>query len=315
MQPMIAVSHAEPRVPRGGQARIARVSSLALSLRGREKIGLHKVLVRREHVRAVPVGARCYSALVIGKRGAEELRSVFFRKENYFALLRAPRVLVSPISLILDEVFSRSLRTSIVDLRTPIGRAQVHLNGPVDLSTVFGVFCREDYHSDSQLKIAVDLGANIGIATLYFLTRNATSFVYAFEPVPANAETFIRNIAPHASRCDFSQVAVGSRSGKVRFGIEPTGKFGGINKTFDKQIDVTCVAINDVLDRVLTKHSEIDVLKIDVEGSEEEIIAAIAPVFWKRIRRIYSENSTSTSFMPDNFRRSYRYNVERLERL
>ena len=75
------------------------------------------------------------------------------------------------------------------------------------------------------------------------------------------------------------------------------------------------MAINDVLERVLSKHSEIDILKIDVEGTEQEIIAAIAPQFWRRIRCVYSENSSSAALIPDDFRRTFRYNVERLQRL
>jgi FkbM family methyltransferase len=237
------------------------------------------------------------------------------QKETYFAVLRALWVLESPLPLIRDEVLSHSLREREIWVRTPVGRIWIRLNSSVDLSTVFGVFCRDDYHTDSQLKVAVDIGANIGIATLYFLTRNSKSLVYAYEPVPRNAESLLLNVYPFGRRCDLSRSAVGVESGVVDFGVEPTGKFGGIKASCPDRIKVPCIAINEVLERVLSIHSEIDCLKIDIEGTERETLAAVRPEFWKRIRCIYAENCNSKDFMPENFRRGFRYNVERLQRL
>lgn len=255
-----------------------------------------------------------FSLLVIGKRRVSDVLSVLRRKESYGAMFRALTVLESPLSLIWREVLSRSSGNLDVRVRTPIGKTRIHLNGSADLSTVFGVFCRNDYRADLQLNVAVDLGANIGVATLYFLTRNERAFVYAYEPVPRNVETFRINAAPFAGRYELAEDAVGAESGTVSFGIEPTGKFGGIKTAYSNRITVKCLAINDVLENVLSKHSVIDCLKVDVEGTEAEIIAAIAPEHWQRIGRIYAENCDSTAVMPKNFRRTFRYNVECLQR-
>jgi len=251
---------------------------------------------------------------VIGKRTSGDLKWVLRQRETYLAVLRALWVLESPLSLIRDEVLSRSLRSNEISLRTPIGRVRAHLNGPVDLSTLFGVFCRDDYRVGPDLKVAVDIGANIGMTSLYFLSRNSTSLVYAYEPVPQNTKRLLVNIAPFGSRCELSPVAVGARSGTVDFGVEPTGKFGGIKVASSERISVSCTGINDLLERVLSKHSEIDCLKIDVEGTERETLAGISREFWSRIGCVYAENCNSSSFMPENFSRSFRYNVERLER-
>jgi FkbM family methyltransferase len=261
-----------------------------------------------------PLEAACYRAAVLGKRGRKALRTGLGSWENYLALVRALAILESPLPLIRDEVFARSLRRRDVGLRTPIGRIRAHLNDAVDLSTLFGVFCRVDYRTGSDLRVAVDVGANIGLASLYFLSRNRTAFVYSYEPVPRNVETLRLNTAPFAQRIDITQAAVATRSGIAEFRIEPTGKFGGLTARYDERIEVPCVAINDVLDRVLTAHGEIDCLKLDVEGMENELLRGIAPEFWPRIRAIYAENCDSSSFMPATFRRTRRYNVERLER-
>jgi FkbM family methyltransferase len=252
---------------------------------------------------------------MIGKRDLGAVQRVLGRKETYTALARALVVLESPLPVIWDEVFARSSGRPDVGVRTPIGKVRVQLSDRVDLSTVFGVFCRADYRCDSRVRVAVDIGANIGVASLYFLTRNAGAIVHAYEPVPRNAAALATNTARFAQRLRFHQVAVGTRSGTADFAVEPTGKFGGLTAPYSERIQVECVAINDLLERVLSEHGRIDCLKIDVEGTERDLLAAVAPEHWQRIACIYAEHCDSRAFLPANFRRSYRYNVERLERV
>ena len=54
----------------------------------------------------------------------------------------------------------------------------------------------------------------------------------------------------------------------MRFGVEPTGRYGGIGLELDGSIEVDCLEINDVLERVLEREPAIDVLKLDTEGLE-----------------------------------------------
>lgn len=251
----------------------------------------------------------------LGKRDWRNAKWVLSQKETYLGLFRALKVLDEPFSLIREELFSCSLRRNRISLHTPIGRVYVHLNSAVDLSTVMGVFCREDYRIGSGAKVVIDVGANIGIASLYFLTRDKDTFVYAYEPVPQNVETFRQNIAPYAERCELVEVAVGPESGLVDFGLEPTGKFGGIKVPSVTNIRVPCVTINEVMERVVSKHGAIDCLKIDVEGSEREILSSMARQFWDRVGCVYAEDCNCVGFMPPNFRRTFRYNVERLARV
>ena len=56
-------------------------------------------------------------------------------------------------------------------IRTPLGVVATALYSRDDMLTVNEVFCRQDYRAGTDLRVAVDLGANIGISALYFLTR------------------------------------------------------------------------------------------------------------------------------------------------
>src|SRR4030088_2506054 len=71
-------------------------------------------------------------------------------------------------------------------IRTPLGVVAPRLHGPHDMFTVNEVFCREDYRAGPHDRIVVDIGSNIGISALYFLTRSRDVRCHLFEPVPRN---------------------------------------------------------------------------------------------------------------------------------
>jgi FkbM family methyltransferase len=251
--------------------------------------------------------------MTLGKRQWRDLSYVLARRETYGALLQAFSVFESPVSVLKDELFSSSLHNKRVSLKTPVGRLQANLHSPVDLSTVMGVFCRQDYRLAPTAKVVVDIGANIGIASLYFLSRSTDVVVYAYEPVPRNVERCLQNTEPFAARFSLSPTAVGTRTQMVRFGVEPTGKFGGMKLDSPESIEVPCVSINHVMEQVLSRHDRVHCLKIDIEGSEAEVLSSMHASYWSRVDCIFAENCDSRSYMPRQFDRTFRYNVERLQ--
>jgi FkbM family methyltransferase len=163
------------------------------------------------------------------------------------------------------------------------------LHGPHDLLTVNEVFCRLDYSAPDDVAVVVDVGANIGISALYFLTRNAESRCYLYEPVPLNVERLERNLTAFRRRYVLRQAAVWDRGGTVAFGVESTGRYGGIGVAAPRQVEVDCLPVNQVLEDVLAQEERIDVLKIDTEGAELATVAAIRPDLLERISLIYFE--------------------------
>jgi FkbM family methyltransferase len=176
-------------------------------------------------------------------------------------------------------------------VHTPIGQVRLRLYSVDDLMTLNEVFAREDYKATPQDRIVVDVGSNIGISAGYFLSRSLDSYVYAHEPVPRNIARLHDNLKPFRERYAIDEVAVGTESGQVTFGIEDTGRYGGVGLNTGESIRVECVKSNDILDRVLARHGAIDILKADVEGYEEKILLGIAPSVLPRIRKIYAEHT------------------------
>lgn len=156
-------------------------------------------------------------------------------------------------------------------LRTPLGPVAVHLSDRHDLLTVCEIFCRRDYGSGSP-RLVVDIGANVGFATLYFLTRRSDSFVVCCEPDLENVTVLERNLAEFADRYELIRAAVVVDDvPTVRF--RPAGRYGRVDESGD--VEVPAVAITALLDSVTAARGRIDLLKIDTEGSEQTLVEAL----------------------------------------
>src|SRR5262249_22538671 len=153
-------------------------------------------------------------------------------------------------------------------VRTPTGTVTAKAYSHHDVFTIQEIFGREDYRADGSLGVVVDIGSNIGLSTLYFLTRNHTSRCYAYEPVPRNVDRLLSNLAQYKARYELHEVAVAASGGIVDFTVEPTGRYGGIGVPGSEKIRVPCRPVADVLAGVLEREEVVDILKVDTEGAE-----------------------------------------------
>jgi FkbM family methyltransferase len=190
-------------------------------------------------------------------------------------------------------------------VRTPAGVVAPTVYSHHDVITVSEVFCRGDYRLPAGARVVVDIGSNIGISALYFLTRSATLRVHLYEPDPRNAARLRANLEAFAGRWTLHEEAVADRGGVVSFGREDTGRYGGIGVAAAEQIKVRCRHVNDVLGPVLASHGRIDLLKIDTEGLENRTVAAIDEALVRDIGEIVFETRTPLNPWPERFRMTF----------
>lgn len=204
------------------------------------------------------------------------------------------RVCERPLDFARRYFFGSGAYPYVCALRTPLGVVRPTLYSHHDVWTASEVFCREDYRAGPDTQVVVDIGSNIGVSALYFLTRNARCRGYLFEPDPRNVARLEQNLTDFADRCFVEEVAVGPRSELVSFGREPTGRYGGVDRITDDVIQVRCLAIETALERVLVNEDSVDVLKIDTEGLEEATVGAIPPAVLESVRTIFFESERAT---------------------
>lgn len=226
---------------------------------------------------------------MLGNRRLERLCVAPFQPRHYRALFNMARAGNNFREVLRRYLTERGQYPYDLSVRTPIGRFPVRLYNPHDLLTLNEVFFRKDYPTMRNLRVVVDLGSNIGISALYFLTRNQDCRCYLYEPDPRNTAKLRHNLGGLEGRYMLAEKAVAHKAGQVDFGIEPTGRYGGIGAKTGQAITVQCLEINTVLLDVLSKEGRIDILKVDTEGVEIPTVEAIDREMLGRIGRIYVE--------------------------
>ncbi len=249
----------------------------------------------------------------VGGRSLRVILRAPFEARHVGALVNMVRVYPRPWRELWRYLSASGQYPYECTVRTPLGRRTLTLDSHHDLLTVNEVFCRLDYRSPRDIRTAVDIGSNIGVSALYFLTRNPDVRCWCFEPNPRNLARLRSNLAGFGDRYSLDGTAVADVAGRVKFGVEPTGRYGGIDVETGMSIEVDCLAINDVLERVLLDTATIDVVKIDTEGAEARTVRAIRADLMAHVRRVYLETATLESFNPVLFRQSRRGQCTRLD--
>ena len=161
-----------------------------------------------------------------------------------------------PFDVLTRYVFGRGKYPERFRVRTPIGEQEVTAYSYHDLLTLVECFGKMDYRVPRDISFVVDVGANIGISALYFLSRNPDVRVRLYEPVAENAERLRRNLEGFEARYELLEQAVGMEHGTVEFAVEPTGRYGGVvteryvaEHGLDDagRVDVPMVEINQVV--------------------------------------------------------------------
>lgn len=246
---------------------------------------------------------------MLGNRSWYLIKRNALRRENYAALWRMRRVCLEPHEVAWRYLSGRGTYPYRCGVRTPLGVVSPVVYSHDDLITVSEVFCRLDYQARPDIRVVVDLGSNIGISALYFLTLNPEVYCHLYEPVPQNVERLRENLAGYEDRYELHEQAVWDRDGVVEFGVEPTGRYGGIALRRSRTIDVKAVDVNRVLEPI----PAVDVLKVDTEGAELATVRAIRDDLLDRIGVIYLETMERPTLHPSRFDAHFSCDTMRLE--
>ena len=259
----------------------------------------------------------------VGGRPLSVVWRALAEARHYRALGNMLRRYPRPAAALARYVFGRGAYPARVAVRTPAGAARPTLYSRHDMLTLNEVFCRLDYELEAPSRVVVDVGSNIGLSALYFLTRPSGPFCYLYEPDPRNVARLRDNLAAYDGRYELAVAAVGARAGRVRFATEPTGRYGrvgGAEGDAEERapgaaaITVDCLAINDVLEHALARTGTVDLVKIDTEGLELDTVRAMDPALLRRVRAIVVEAEPAEPLHPALFAQRQYGSVCRLTR-
>lgn len=163
-----------------------------------------------------------------------------------------------------------------------------------DLQGIREVWCCEVYRLpfDGPTDVLVDLGANIGLATLWLNRTHQFKRIVAVEPEPANAALVRQNLTINHVPAEVIEAAIGPRDGKASFIRHDSSNLGhvadGATAVANNTMEVPMVSMNRVLE-VLASDAVIDVLKLDIEGGEGALLLEGSREWLRRVRAIVAE--------------------------
>lgn len=175
----------------------------------------------------------------------------------------------------------------------------------------------EDYNYEQpglpEAPFIVDVGANIGLFSLYMKRQRPAARIAAFEPAPENLEALRRNLDLHGvTGVTVHPCGLGSDTSTTTFTYYPqmpgNSTFHPADKALQKSMmgerlgteraaelfHATEITV-DVrpLSRLLADHypdvATIDLLKVDVEGAELEVLGGIEDHDWARVKTVLLE--------------------------
>jgi FkbM family methyltransferase len=128
-------------------------------------------------------------------------------------------------------------------------------------------------HFESKDKNFWDIGTNYGFYPWIFLNHNMFNKVYCFEPNIRLVKTLKLTFHNSAEKVLINNCGIGAKSDKLSFKVNPRESDLG---SFAKEIDATTSeeVLIDVrtIDSFRQAFGKPDMIKIDVEGFEEEVI-------------------------------------------
>ena len=145
-------------------------------------------------------------------------------------------------------------------------------------------------------RLILDLGANVGYSSAYFLSKYPTASVLAIEPDPDNYKICCQNMRPFGRRANVIHGAVWSVSTNLALEISTSANGGSWATQVKPLLDADAVAKSDSVKGYdmatlvdLCNSAEIDLLKIDIEGSERELFSRNTESWLPRVRNLCIE--------------------------
>jgi FkbM family methyltransferase len=138
-----------------------------------------------------------------------------------------------------------------------------------------------DYYKTSKISfkegdIVFDIGANIGMVSIYLAKKYPFLKIYSFEPVPENYSSLINNIKLNDVSNVFAyNLGVYKNNSKMKFIMRPDNSGGGTMFSQKTELDdhfvsmIDCKSLDSIIEDLNIE--KIKLMKIDCEGSEYDI--------------------------------------------
>jgi FkbM family methyltransferase len=169
---------------------------------------------------------------------------------------------------------------------------QIRIEELTDLKAFWQIFLRRVYRVQADDKVIMDLGANIGVFTLYAARCAPKAKVFSLEPFPSTFGRLVTTVRDHNldDRVKCLNFAVTGTDGArvmpdASVPSQRRALAGAANGQHGTQVT------GRTLEALLSENQlpQIDLLKMDIEGSEYEVLLSTSRSVLARIGRLAME--------------------------
>ena len=179
-------------------------------------------------------------------------------------------------------------RIEVVDKNTVLVYSEntvVCCENPIEYMIAHEIFAKGDYglHATGK-RFVIDVGMNIGCATLYFAAKEYVTDVYGFEPCKKVYDKALSNIKRNEKdireKIHTYNIALGGKNSMERY-ITHSGEResagimkvpAGMKSDADTIVEIETVQTSCILKDIFSNHEEKCILKMDCEGAEYDIL-------------------------------------------
>ncbi len=144
-------------------------------------------------------------------------------------------------------------------------------NNTSDITVFYQVFLKNSYNLNhsSPVNVVIDCGANIGLSAIFFAHHFPEATIIAVEPEGSNFDLLVLNCQPYKNIKPV-RAGVWNKNTNLRV-VDKTKQHWEmqVEEVNDQKSDIEAVSIPYLLQKYSLK--KIDILKIDIEGSEKEL--------------------------------------------
>lgn len=169
-----------------------------------------------------------------------------------------------------------SKKGSIVSFTIPGVKHRLYLRAKTSDEYAFRqIFLDKEYEYNYSVEpgAMIDAGANIGFAAIYFANRYPSMTIICLEPEPGNQQVLKQNIKDYPN-IKSVESGLWGKSGHLIVKDIGLGNWGFLVEECEKDTPgaVTAMSIPDIMKSYGI--AKFDIIKIDIEGSEKEVLEA-----------------------------------------
>ncbi|MFK7969149.1 MAG: FkbM family methyltransferase [Bacteroidia bacterium] len=144
-----------------------------------------------------------------------------------------------------------------------------------DQTVLRQIFFKKEYDLPYEVSpsVIIDTGANIGLTSIYFANKYPQARIVSVEPEDGNYALLCDNVQ-HYANIEPMKVGIWNKRAHVEIVDNPETETGFQIKEVSgpTQRSLETVSIGDILEQ--KNISNVDILKMDIEGSEKEVFEA-----------------------------------------